>query len=137
MGPATNVSTHDLPMAVASADVDGDGRADIVVSHMGWMAVGVYLQQPSGLLGAEKRYAAPYGNFLPGQLAVGDFNHDGLPDIAIAGSLIKQLPVSPEAAVSMTRQVAGVIAAPQPHGASLAAIGKSLARRAALCMISR
>lgn len=70
MGPATNVSTYDLPMAVASADVDGDGRTDIVVSHVGWMAVGVYLQQPSGLLGAEKRYAAPYGDFLPGQLAV-------------------------------------------------------------------
>jgi hypothetical protein len=140
MGPATNVSTYDSPMAVASADMDGDGRSDIVVSHVGWMAVSVYLQQPSGLLGAEKRYSAPYGNFMPGQLAVGDLNRDGLPDIAIAGSLIMQLP----AASTNTTGTAGTTplsadaqAKLLSRSASLTSIGKSLMRKAVVGSASR
>ncbi|MEO6278565.1 FG-GAP-like repeat-containing protein [Roseateles sp.] len=137
MGPATPVSTYDSPMAVASADIDGDGRTDIVVSHVGWGAVGVYRQQPSGLLDAEKRYSAPYGNFLPGQMAVGDFNHDGLPDIAIAGSLIMQQPAVSTNTTSTTTRTTGARAKPQSRSASLAAIGKSLMRKTVLGAASR
>lgn len=136
MGPATPVSTHDSPMAVASADIDGDGRTDIVVSHVGWSAVGVYLQQPSGLLGAEKRYSAPYGNFLPGQLAVGDFNNDGLPDIAIAGSLITQLPAASANPTSTTTRIAGARAKPHSRIASVTAIA-ALMRKAVVDTASR
>lgn len=91
LGPATHIDSYDIPMAVRVADFNHDGRADIVVSHQGWGAVGIYLQQASGVLAAEERFAAPYGTFNPHSIAVGDVNRDGLVDIVIAGELIRQL----------------------------------------------
>lgn len=95
VGPAEHVATYDFPLAVRIVDIDGDGRADIVVSHSGWNAIGIYLQQANGTLSAESRYVAPYGSFMPGQMAVGDIDRDGRPDVVIAGTIIRQLPNMP------------------------------------------
>ena len=98
LGPAVPVSTYDIPTAVRIADINGDGRGDVVVSHTGWSAVGIYLQQADGTLAPEVLFDAPYGNYNPQSMAVGDVNHDGMPDIVIDGEVLIQKPPSGYAA---------------------------------------
>lgn len=79
---------YDIPDAVEVADVNLDGRADVVVAHGGWTKLSVYLQQLPGaasLLAPYELYPIPYASsYQPQGLAVGDFNTDGSPDVAIA-----------------------------------------------------
>ena len=80
---AVHVLRHPEPVEVA--DVDGDGRADVVTLHSGWLKAGVYRNQVGGILGQEELYALPdMSSFDPHGLAVGDVTGDGWPDIAIA-----------------------------------------------------
>ena len=65
--------------------MDGDGRADVVTLHSGWLKAGVYRNQVGGILGQEELYALPsMSSFDPHGLAVGDVTGDGWPDLAIA-----------------------------------------------------
>jgi len=71
---------------VAIADLDGDGKPDVAVATLGPSPSGtisVLLQDPGkpGALLAATTYAA-FGQ--PLGIAIGDLNHDGLPDIAAA-----------------------------------------------------
>lgn len=95
LGALTKLSTYDIPGAVRIADVDGNGRADLLVVHQGWLTVGVYLQGLDGKLSSEQRYAAPYSVSTPDGWAIGDINRDGRPDIVVDGHWLRQLP--PEA----------------------------------------
>ncbi|MFT3957326.1 MAG: FG-GAP-like repeat-containing protein [Piscinibacter sp.] len=103
----TRLATYDIPGAVRVADVDGNGRADLLVVHQGWLTVGVYLQDGAGALSAEQRFAAPYSVSTPDGWAVGDVNNDGRLDIVIDGHWLRQLP--PDA-------VPALAARPVAHG---------------------
>jgi hypothetical protein len=92
LGPMTKLPTHDAPTAVRSADINGDGRADLVVSHSDFSSVGVYLQQANGVLLPEQRFRAPADGFGPQGMSLGDINRDGLIDIVLVGHWIQQLP---------------------------------------------
>ena len=70
------------PTAVAIADVNGDGKADILVPHNS--GIGVMLGNGDGRFQPPVNY---YGGGSGYPFAVGDLNGDGYPDIAVAGSI--------------------------------------------------
>ena len=78
------LDSYDIPGDVVVTDVDGDGRPDVVINHIGWMAVSIYQQMEIGGLAPEARFPFSYVNDGPGRLAVGDINGDGRPDIVTA-----------------------------------------------------
>ncbi|HEX7835887.1 MAG TPA: VCBS repeat-containing protein, partial [Kofleriaceae bacterium] len=70
------------PEAVTAADLDGDGRADIVTANV-LDSVSVVLSQADG---AHTKLGAPTTIRLPGEVhnvAVADLDDDGCPDLAI------------------------------------------------------
>jgi len=86
-GVITNTyDTYDLPQPIVVADMDLDGRADIVTLHSGGQALGVYWQNAAGSLEQEQLFQPlPYASiYNPHGLAVGDINSDGMPDVVIA-----------------------------------------------------
>ena len=75
---------YDIPEPVETLDMSGDGRADVVAVHGGWIKLGVFLQGADGTLLTEDLYDVPYGGYDEKAVALGDLNSDGLPDIALA-----------------------------------------------------
>lgn len=81
----TTYPSYDIPETLRVADIDRDGREDIVVLHDGWLSLGVYFQQADGTLQTEQLFPIPDGEFNAAHgLAVGDFSGDGCTDVAIA-----------------------------------------------------
>ena len=90
LGALATLDNYDIPTQVEIADLNADGRRDVVVAHNGWMAITVNLQQADGSLGAAIRYPGPYGNFNPGAMAVGDVTGDGRVDVVVTEALMVQ-----------------------------------------------
>ena len=76
--------SYDIPEAVKTMDMDGDGLEDVVVVHVGWGRVGIYLQDPDGYLYDEELIPSP-AEWGSDRLALGDISSDGLADFAVAG----------------------------------------------------
>ncbi|MBF9220131.1 T9SS type A sorting domain-containing protein [Hymenobacter ruricola] len=77
-GPGSN------PQGVAVADVNGDGRPDIVTGNTGNSTAGVLLGQAGGGWATVSTYAAGAVGFTLYGVAVADVNGDGRPDIVTA-----------------------------------------------------
>ncbi len=77
--------SYEVPDVVASVDLGGDGRSDIVTLHGGWLEAGVYLQAEDATLTAEQLVPIPDASHYNLQgLALGDVNDDGKADIVFA-----------------------------------------------------
>jgi len=83
-----------LPVGLAAADVDGDGLDDLVVGNLSSGDVTVHLAtgQPPALFHPRIRSRA---GEEPGAVAVGDFDRDGRPDIAVANAVSRTIAVLP------------------------------------------
>ena len=80
------LKTGHLPAAVEAADIDGDRRRDIVVSHSGPPYLGIFFHRPNGTFDREETYEAARGSYDgPKGLALGDVNGDRCPDVVLAG----------------------------------------------------
>ena len=85
MNSAISYDAYDCPEAIEIADIDKDGRKDVIVAHGGWRALGVYLQNASGTLDLERLFYIPYAtHYTPQGLAIGDVNNDSYVDVVIA-----------------------------------------------------
>ena len=71
-----------LPVRLAAADLNGDGRDDLVVAAAGSNQVFVYLQNPAGGFGPTPDYQIPVG-VSPSDLALIDVNGDHRLDIVV------------------------------------------------------
>jgi Zn-dependent metalloprotease len=82
---AISYPSYDSPNSVEIADVNSDGRSDVITLHGGWYKAGAYLQQDNGTLQAESLYSIPYKTrYYPQDLNIGDVNNDALPDVLVA-----------------------------------------------------
>lgn len=90
----TALPTMDGAYGVVVADINGDGRSDIVVWHEGWFLVGIYLQKDNGTLAPEELYEAAGRSVNVQVLAIADINRDGLLDIIGPASLLRQVPLT-------------------------------------------
>jgi hypothetical protein len=78
---ARNFAAGSVPMSVAVADVNGDGRSDLAVTNAYSRNVSVLLGNGDGSFQAARHFAV--GAF-PTSVALGEFNGDGRIDFAVA-----------------------------------------------------
>jgi hypothetical protein len=79
-----NYPTYDAPRSLKIADLDGDGRSDVVILHWGFRRVSVSRQRPDGTLAEPEQYPVMDDSQSPQALDVGDLNGDGRLDVIIA-----------------------------------------------------
>jgi hypothetical protein len=81
--PAVALESGLYPGFVATADFDGDGKLDLVVTNLHRHAVSVLLGNGDGSF----RTLPPcdVGDWFAHSVAVGDFNRDGKPDLVVTG----------------------------------------------------
>lgn len=77
----TDYLTGSRSQAVAAADLNGDGKLDLVVGNLDSATVSVFLGDGSGRFNAHADFAT---GLYPNSLVVADFNGDGKPDLALA-----------------------------------------------------
>ncbi|MCW5659194.1 MAG: VCBS repeat-containing protein [Burkholderiaceae bacterium] len=70
------------PWALATGDFNADGKLDLAVANFGGPSVSILLGNGSGGFGAPADIALA-GQLNPTAIAVGDFNNDGTPDLAV------------------------------------------------------
>ena len=94
-GPAMNGGngffTGTNPDSVVVADVNGDGRPDLIVANKGSNDVSILLNEPSGAGFTFVQGPRLQAGAGPVGLLYGDFSGDGIPDILVSDSASKQL----------------------------------------------
>jgi hypothetical protein len=76
-------ATGKYPHGVAIADMNGDGRKDMVVANTGDTSISVLLGQPDGTFGAKTDFPSEEAALA---VVTGDFNNDGKLDVAVTAT---------------------------------------------------
>ncbi len=88
--PQQKFGTDKSPIAPVIADIDGDGKNDIIVANFNALSISVYFNTSTpgisfGAASFADKVDFPCG-LLPVFFAVGDLNKDGKPDIIVANA---------------------------------------------------
>jgi hypothetical protein len=78
-----STGSNSSPYNLAVADVNGDGRPDLLTANAGSNSVGVLLGTGTGSFGAVTTFSTGSGSFPTG-VAVADANGDGRPDLLVS-----------------------------------------------------
>jgi hypothetical protein len=73
--------------AVATADLNADGRLDLVTANIAGLAE-VLLGNGDGSFSYKRAYNLHYGGYYVPYVVIADFNMDGRPDLAAMGSML-------------------------------------------------
>ena len=86
--PMVQLPVGDQPVFVVAADINRDGKKDIIAANTGSDNISVYLGNGKGDFTPAKGSPFPAGK-SPNDIAVGDVNDDGNPDLALANHDVK------------------------------------------------
>jgi hypothetical protein len=83
--PVTHTAFH-LPSAVVVADINHDGREDVVAVHDAWRSLNVYTQTADLELAPYASIDVPYSSrYRPNAMALADYDGNGSLDVALVG----------------------------------------------------
>ncbi len=86
-GTSTDLVVNETPVDASFADLDGDGRLDLVGVSKPTCSLSLYEKSNSGIGSIEFNQLIDYTTGrLPGSVAVGDINGDNKPDIVVPNS---------------------------------------------------
>jgi hypothetical protein len=111
LGTAIRSTTTIGASMVVAVDLNGDAKPDVVAAGQGGsgFVVATLLNQGGGHLGAEHDYDLPA---FPDAIAVGDFDGDGRPDIAVAVGSLSFASTGPPGVYVLYGQADGTFTAP-------------------------
>src|SRR5205823_894221 len=81
-GAGIAIPAGDSPLSMAIADLDADGKPDVVVGHYHSGTLAILPGNGDGTFGAGREFAT---RGQPSSVAIADLNADGRPDL-VAGS---------------------------------------------------
>jgi hypothetical protein len=84
--PGSPVAVGSTPTDVATADFDGDGNLDLVVTVNGSSTIAILRGNGTGAFASATGSPVSVGPY-PGSLAAGDFNEDGKIDVAFTNNI--------------------------------------------------
>jgi hypothetical protein len=116
-GRAVSFQDSGSPENIALADINADGRADLLTANPGDAAVGVLLADGTGAFQPLARYSAGAGS-APYGIMVADVNGDGRPDVLTSNSSTIGVLLNVSAVLSTRVALPGVTATLYPNPAT-------------------
>lgn len=107
--PAANYPIGASPFGLKAADLDGDGRPDLVMP-VGLSGVAVLMNTGNGHFGTAAVYST---GGRASAIAIGDFNHDARPDLIVA-NVQQDASEPPSGVVLLLNLGGGVLGSPIP-----------------------